>query len=128
MFSVFLRVVGSVQLVLGLAYLLAPGAILASMGHTVPAPDLFYPLGMLAARFIAYGLGFWLISRQAGQNLLWVGLMALIQAIDLGVGVYYTASGVVPWQLSAFPMFNAVWIGLVCALWAIRQRQTVVVA
>jgi hypothetical protein len=35
---------------------------------------------------------------------------------------------VVPWQLSAFPMFNAVWIGLVCALWAIRQRQTVVVA
>jgi hypothetical protein len=128
MFSLFLRVVGSVQLVLGLAYLLAPGAILASMGHTVPAPDLYYPLGMLAARFIAYGLGFWVISRQAGRHLLWVGLMALIQAIDLGVGVYYTAAGVVPWQLSAFPMFNAVWIGLVCALWAMRQRRTLVPA
>jgi hypothetical protein len=124
MFSLFLRVVGSVQLVLGLAYLFAPGAILASMGHSVPASDLYYPLGMLAARFIAYGLGFWLISRQAGQHLLWVALMALIQAIDLGVGVYYTTVGAVPWQLSAFPMFNAVWIGLVCALWALRQRRT----
>ncbi|MDZ7939258.1 MAG: hypothetical protein U5M53_13690 [Rhodoferax sp.] len=128
MFSVFLRVVGSVQLALGLAYLFAPGAVLASMGHTAPAPDLYYPLGMLAARFIAYGLGFWLISRQAGQHSLWVGLMALIQAIDLGVGVAYTAAGVVPWQLSAFPMFNAAWIGLVCALWVLRQRRTLVAA
>jgi hypothetical protein len=128
MFSVFLRVVGSVQLVLGLAYLFAPGAILANMGHTVPAHDLYYPLGMLAARFIAYGLGFWLISRQARQHLLWVGLMALVQAIDLGVGAYYTAAGVVPWQLSAFPMFNAVWIGLVCAIWTARQRSALAAA
>jgi hypothetical protein len=125
MFTVFLRVVGSVQLVLGLGYLLAPGLVLQSMGHTAAAPDLYYPLGMLAARFVAYGLGFWIISRQAGQHALWVGLMALIQAIDLAVGVFYTATGVVPWQLSAFPMFNAVWIGLVCLLWYARQSRRV---
>lgn len=122
MFTAFLRVVGSVQILLGVAYLLMPGLLLQQMGHSIPAPDLYYPLGMLAARFLAYGVGFWMISRQAGQHVLWVGLMAWIQGIDLGVGIFYTATGVVPWQLSAFPMFNAVWIGAVCALWCLRQK------
>ncbi len=120
MFTVFLRVVGSVQLALGAAYLLIPGIVLQQMGHSAAAPDLYYPLGMLAARFVAYGLGFWIISRCAKEHALWVALMGLIQAIDLGVGIVYTATGVVPWQLSAFPMFNAVWIGATCAVWYLR--------
>lgn len=123
MFTVFLRVVGSVQLLLGVAYLLFPGVVLQRMGHSAVAPDLYYPLGMLAARFIAYGLGFWIISRQAKDHALWVALMGLIQAIDLAVGIFYTAAGVVPWQLSAFPMFNSVWIGATCAVWSLRQRR-----
>ncbi|MGQ0711694.1 MAG: hypothetical protein ACT4NV_18320 [Rhodoferax sp.] len=120
MFTVFLRVVASVQLALGLAYLFFPGVVLASMGHSAAAPDLYYPLGMLAARFVAYGVGLWLISRQAQRHALWVGLMGLVQAIDLAVGVVYTATGVVPLQLSAFPMFNALWIGATCAVWYLR--------
>lgn len=128
MFTVFLRVVGSVQLALGVAYLLVPGVFLHQMGHSAAAPDLYYPLGMLAARFIAYGAGFWIISREAKDHALWVALMGLIQAIDLAVGIYYTAVGVVPLQLSAFPMFNAVWIGVTCAVWSLRQRRRLVSA
>jgi len=124
MFTVFLRVVGSVQLVLGIAYLFMPGVVLHEMGHTAVSPDLYYPLGMLAARFIAYGVGFWIISRQAKEHALWVALMGLIQAIDLAVGISYTVSGVLPLQLSAFPMFNAVWIGATCAIWYLRQNRT----
>jgi hypothetical protein len=124
MFSFFLRVVGSVQLVLGLAYLFVPGVVLQQMGHSAAPVDLYYPLGMLAARFIAYGAGFWIISRQAREHALWVALMGLIQAIDLGVGLFYTASGVLPLKLSALPMFNAVWIGATCALWYLRQNRT----
>lgn len=123
MFTVFLRVVGSVQVVLGAAYLFAPGLFLAQMGHSAAAPDLYYPLGMLAARFVAYGIGFWIISKQASRHVLWVGLMGLIQAIDLLVGVVYTAVGVVPLALSAFPMFNAMWIGAVCVVWYLRQQR-----
>lgn len=123
MFTVFLRVVGSVQLALGVAYLFFPGALLLQMGHSAAAPDLYYPLGMLAARFVAYGVGFWVISRQAEKHALWVALMGLIQAIDLGVGIVYTASGVLPLELSAFPMFNAVWIGVTCAIWYLRQNR-----
>lgn len=124
MFSIFLRVVGSVQLILGVAYLLFPGVVLHQMGHSAAAPDLYYPLGMLAARFIAYGVGFWIISRKAKEHALWVALMGLIQAIDLGIGIAYTTTGVVPLQLSAFPMFNAVWIGATCAIWYLRHSRT----
>ena len=126
MFSFFLRVVGTIQLVLGLAYLFMPSLLLQQMGHSSAPADLYYPLAMLAARFIAYGIGFYIISRHAHQHALWVLLMALIQLIDLAAGAFYTISGIVPLQLSAFPMFNALWIGLTCALWYWRQRRTVV--
>lgn len=122
MFSFFLRTVGAIQMLLGLAYLFVPATLLQQLGHTAVAPDLYYPLGMLAARFLAYGSGFWLISRQPKQHTLWIMLMAQIQIIDLAVGLYYTASGVISLQLSAFPMFNAIWIGLICAIWVLRQR------
>lgn len=123
MFTVFLRVVGAIQLVLGLAYLFIPDVVLHQMGHSAVARDLYYPLGMLAARFIAYGLGLWIVSRQAQGHAIWVALMGLIQAIDLGVGIVYTAAGVLPLQLSAFPMFNAVWIGSTCAIWSLYQKR-----
>ena len=117
MFRIALRVVGSIQIVLGLAYLLVPDALLLKMGHSLPAPDLLYPLGMLSSRFLAYGIGLWIISSAPEKHILWIRLMAFIQVIDLAVGAYYTVTGVVPVSLSAFPMFNAIWIGLLFAFW-----------
>ena len=117
MFRIALRFVGSIQIILGLAYLLVPNTILVQMGHSIPSPDLLYPFGMLSSRFLAYGIGLWLISAEPEKHILWIRLMALIQFIDLLVGVFYTATGVVPMSLSAFPMFNAIWIGLLLAFW-----------
>ena len=116
MFRIVLRVVSVIQIVLGLAYLFAPAAFLRLIGHSAPPPDLAYPLGMLSARFIVYGLGLWIASADPDRHIAWIRLMALIQAIDLGVGVYYTALGVVPLSVSGPAMFNAVWIGLCLAL------------
>jgi hypothetical protein len=121
MFRIALRIVGSIQIVLGLAYLLVPDLFLAQMGHSQIATDLHYPLGMLSARFLAYGIGLWIISADPVKHLLWIRLMAFIQLIDLAVGVFYTATGVVPLSHSAFPMFNAIWIGLLFALWKPAQ-------
>jgi hypothetical protein len=117
MFRIALRVVGSIQIVLGLAYLLAPNMLLLKMGHSLPPADLLYPFGMLSSRFLAYGIGLWIISADPEKHILWIRLMAFIQLIDLAVGVFYTATGVVPMSLSAFPMFNAIWIGLLFAFW-----------
>jgi hypothetical protein len=116
-FRILLRVIAVLQIVLGLAYLLLPISFLKLVGHQVPPPDLAYPLGMLAARFLAYGLGFWIASSDPEKNRLWIHLMALIQAIDLAVGLFYSLNGTIAWSLSAFPMFNALWIMLICAFW-----------
>lgn len=114
----FLRIVGGIQILLGLGYLFTPGLFLHSMGHSAVSSDIYYPLGMLAARFIVYGAVFIWIAPRAELHRLWITGMAFIQLIDLSVGAFYTASGVVPLSLSGFPMFNAMWIGLLCWLWA----------
>ena len=117
-----LKLVGVLQIALGLAYLFAPGIFLHAMGHSQPPADIYYPLGMLAARFIAYGIALIVIAREPVQNILWINFMILIQVIDLGVGIFYTAKGILPLSLSGFPMFNAVWIILLLAL--LRPNET----
>ena len=112
-----LRFVGGMQIVLGLFYLFAPDYFLLSLGHSVPQADIHYPLAMLAARFIAYGVALIYISSSPMQYRLWIYFMVLIQAIDLMAGIIYTATSVVPISLSGFPMFNAMWIIVLLLLW-----------
>ena len=118
-----LRLVGTIQIVLGIFYLFAPGLLLTSMGHSLPPPDLDYPLAMLAARFIAYGIAFFLIAPKPGEYRLWINMMILIQFIDLSAGVFYTATGIVSVSLSLFPMFNAGWIILLLMLWHPKRQE-----
>lgn len=122
--KVLLRLVGAMQIILGLLYLFAPTFLLESIGHTVPEDDILYPLGMLASRFLAYGVAFVLIARNPVQHRLWISNMILIQLIDLGVGIFYTATDAVALADSAFPMFNATWIAALLYLWR-PQAQSV---
>jgi len=110
-----LRIIGLIQMLLGIFYLFTPAWLLTAMGHTLPPVDLNYPLAMLAARFIAYGAAFWIIASQPVIHRLWINNMLLVQGIDLAAGIFYTATGVVNVSLSGFPMFNAVWI--IGSLW-----------
>lgn len=112
-----LRIVGSIQIFLGLCYLISPSVFLSAMGHSVPEQDIHYPLAMLAARFIAYGIAFIYISNKPMLHKLWIQFMVLIQLIDLAAGIFYTTSGVVSLSLSGFPMFNALWIIVLLLLW-----------
>lgn len=114
--SILLKVVGTIQIILGVLYLFAPAFILASMGHSTVEPDIFYPLGMLSSRFIAYGIAFIYISNKALEHKPWIYFMILIQAIDLTVGIYYTSMGTISLELSGFAMFNATWIMLLLYL------------
>jgi hypothetical protein len=113
-------VVGGIQIALGLFYLLAPAFFLEASGHSVPADDIFYPLGMLASRFLVLGAVFIYISRDPVQHRLWIIAMIFIQLIDLAVGIFYTATGVVDLADSSFPMFNATWIAGLLYLWRPR--------
>jgi hypothetical protein len=115
--KILLRVVGVIQIVLGILYLFAPVFLLESMGHTVPSDDTFYPLAMLASRFIGYGAAFLFISREPSKHGLWIDIMIVIQLLDLAGGIFYTSTGVVPLSLSGFPMFNATWISGLLYFW-----------
>lgn len=115
--KVLLGIIGVVQLVLGLALLLAPAYFLQSMGLSVPPGDVNYMLGMLSARFLAYGLGLFFIARAPQQNIFWLNNMIFIQGIDLAVGLYYTLTGTLSFAVSAFPMFNATLFIILLLLW-----------
>jgi hypothetical protein len=119
---ILLRVVGGIQIALGLFYLFAPAFFLEAIGHSVPEDDIFYPLAMLGARFLVYGVVFIYIARDPQPNVLWITSMIFIQLIDLTAGVFYTATGVVALSDSLFPMFNAAWIAALLYLWRPRPK------
>ena len=120
--KVLMRLVGAIQIVLGLFYLFAPTFFLEAIGHSIPQDDIFYPLGMLAARFLVFGVVFIYIARDPVQHALWITAMIFIQLVDLAVGVFYTATGVVSLSDSAFAMFNAIWIAGLLYLWRPRPE------
>ena len=111
-----LRLIAVIQCTLGIGYLLFPSAMLAAMDQSPAAADLHWPLGMLAARFIGYGAGLWLISRDPLPHLLWIRLMGGIQLLDLLVEVNLVMAGSLTLGQVGIAMFNAVWIGLFCLL------------
>ncbi len=122
--KVLLRIIGVVQLVLGLMYLFVPIKFLGMMGHSIPQADIAYPLGMLAARFLAYGVGMLFIAREPGKQLFWINNMVLIQVLDLVVGIFYTATSIVGLSHSGFPMFNATLFIILLTLWRPKAAGT----
>ena len=112
-----LYLVGTIQIVLGIFHLFLPELFLKNTGHSIPEADIYYPLAMLAARFIAFGIALIYIAKEPLKYILWIQFMVLIQVIDLGAGVFYTMMGIVNIADSAFPMFNATWIILLLLLW-----------
>ena len=123
-----LILIGVVQLVLGALFLFAPQAIMGMMGLTVPPADAGYMFGMLAARFIAYGIGMFWCARNPEENTFWINNMILVQVIDLAAGIYYTAFGIVDISSSAFPMFNATIFIILLWLWRPKPTQNVKLA
>jgi hypothetical protein len=98
--------------------LFAPTFFFETMGLSAPPADNKYMLGMLAARFFAYGLGMFGLARQAVPDLFWIRNMILIQLIDLGAGAFYLATGVIGLSVAAFPMFNATVFAVLLYLWS----------
>ena len=117
-----LRIIGIIQITLGVLYLFAPAFMLNSMGHSAVGEDIYYPLGMLASRFIAYGVAMIYISSNPLKYKLWAIVMIAIQALDLLGGIVYTATGVVSLELSGFAMFNASWMIVLLWLWMPKEK------
>ena len=121
---VLLRIIGSVQLILGVGLLLAPDELTKAMGLSTAPADANYLLGMLAARFLAYGIGMFVVARDPIVNVFWIRNMLFIQVIDLAVGLFYTLNGTLGLSVSAFPMFNAAVFIVLLSVWMPRNQES----
>lgn len=120
MLKPLLWIIAASQLVLAALTLFAPLAFFGWMGLTVPAADNGYMIGMLGARFLAYGIGMVVLARAPQPSRFWIANMALIQAVDLGLALVYTGLGLVPLAVVAFPAMNAALFTL-GLLWCLRD-------
>ncbi len=107
-FKIVAYVIGVSQLALAALYFIAPVWFITWQGLTVPAADIGYPLGMLAGRFLVYGVGMFIIAQDAEKHQFWARGMIAIQLLDLAAGAFYVATGVVAIADAALPMFDAV--------------------
>lgn len=118
-----LWIIAASQLVLGGLTLIAPTTFFGWMGLTAPPADNKYMLGMLAARFLAYGVGMAMLARQPIPDRFWILNMVLIQVIDLAVGIAYITTGALAPAVAAFPMFNATVFAVLLWLWQPRDER-----
>lgn len=89
-----LVVIGTFQLVVGAALLVAPGAAAALVGLTPPAPPwVDWLLAMSGVRFLGYAYGMFVAARRPAQSTTWIDTMIVIQAVDWLVTLVFLARG-----------------------------------
>lgn len=116
--SILLNVIGVSQIALGALFLFAPAAFVHWMGISSMDRDANYLLGMLSARFFAYGAGMFHAAKNPEGNVFWIRSMLAVQAIDFGVGAFYLGTGAISLSVCAFPMFNAAVFSTLLAKWS----------
>ncbi|MDP1729646.1 MAG: hypothetical protein Q8L54_00405 [Devosia sp.] len=121
---IVLWIVAVSQLILGGLTLFAPAFFFELIGLATPPDDNRYIIGMLGARFLAYGIGFVVLARRTRPDLFWVWNMVAIQSVDLALGAFYTARGTLELATSAFPMVNATLFAVLLAAFAWPMRNT----
>ncbi|MFT6658792.1 hypothetical protein [Maritalea sp.] len=105
------------QFALGALIIIIPQQFFLMMGLSSPPLDNNYMLGMLGARFLAYGTGMVMLARQPTPNLFWIRNMIFVQLVDFAVGAFYLFSGVIGLSVVAFPMFNAALFSTLLWFW-----------
>lgn len=123
--SILLWLIAISQFTLGALILLIPQQFFLVMGLSAPPIDNNYMLGMLGARFLAYGSGMVMLARQQSPSLFWIRNMAIVQLIDFAVGAFYFATGVIGISVVAFPMFNAALFATLLWVWFPNHKSAV---
>lgn len=114
-----------VQIVLGIAFLVAPATTSRLFGLP-PAPEWTgWLFGMMAARFLGFGYGMVVAARDPVAAIAWIRAMIGIQAIDWMVTAIYLAKGAVTLaQVSTASFLPVVFIVLLLAWYPRRGAGT----
>ena len=121
-----LRLIGVVQIVLGLIFILIPEQFAqVSNLETVP-PWVLWVFTMMGARFIGYGIGMFVTARNPAHNILWIDTMILIQIVDWIGTILYLLRGVVTLsQVSTAAFLPVIFVGVLLyyRLTALKQSK-----
>jgi len=122
--KITLYVIGLFQLVLGIAFLAAPGPVAHQLGFGPAAPGWAnWLLAMMAARFLGYAYGmFWAARHPEGAGP-WIDTMIVIQAIDWLATLTYLHSGDVTMRQVTTASFMPV-LFIAALLWFHPRRAT----
>lgn len=119
-----LYVIGSFQLVLGLAFFAAPGPVAHQLGFAPAAPGwVNWLLAMMAARFLGYAYGMFWAARHPDGAGPWIDTMIVIQTIDWLATVAYLHSGDVTLRQVTTASFMPV-LFIVALAWFHPRRST----
>lgn len=124
--KILMWIIAISQLALGTLTLVMPATFFGWMGLTPPPLDNNYMLGMLAARFLAFGMIMIWLARSPAPSLFVIRAMVLIQLIDFSVGAFYLGTGAITLGTAAFPMFNAAVFGFLLYWWSNPVHKRVV--
>lgn len=83
---------------LGLAFVLAPGAVLQAFHFGDLPAGARYLIGTWGCVFTTLGLGYAVAATQPLRHLVWVQIGILRGFLEAAVGLYYLTTGVVSWK------------------------------
>ncbi|MCA9910444.1 MAG: hypothetical protein KC519_17425, partial [Anaerolineae bacterium] len=90
-----LIVIGVVQLMFGLIFILVPGQF-ATFFNLPTAPEwVNWLFAMMGARFAGYAAGMFLAARDPPKHRSWIPIMIGIQSIDWLATIFYLLNGAV---------------------------------
>ena len=89
-----LRLIGVVQLGLGLAFVLVPNRFATFQGlHPSPPGWVDWLFVMMGGRFLGYGVGMFVAARDPYRNRSWIDTMIAVQALDWIATIGYLVAG-----------------------------------
>jgi hypothetical protein len=88
-----LAVIGTVQLVLGLLFLIAPASGRGPRPDTSCAGWVNWLFAMMGARFLGYAYGMFVTARHPEPATAWIDTMIVIQAIDWIATIAHLVTG-----------------------------------
>jgi hypothetical protein len=122
-----LRFIATVQLVLGVGFLVAPEGMAVSLGLAATPGWANWMFGMMAARFLAFGYGMLVAARDSARHRPWLGAMVVIQLIDWGVTIRYLLAGAVTLaQVNTASFLPLVFVALLAWSWPRATRTSAV--
>lgn len=125
---VLLRVIGVVQLLFGVLFVLAPTRAGDVLGLGAAAPGwASWLLVMLGARFLGFALGMFLAARDPRSRTGWIDAMILVQVLDWIGTLAFLAAGDLPLPNVASAVLLPV-LFVAGLLWWHPRRQPVPVA